>query len=139
MSNDDPSKVDLFEWLHSVNLSKTDLMTEINERSFDPFMITRAVAMSPDTVEYAFRATTKLSKMPREVVYRYYLHAIPKKKRYGKWPKKPKKEDEREKQIEVLKQFYQVGRPTAIEYLRLLRPSQVQDIEDRMNQGGVQK
>ncbi len=92
MAKDD-GKIELFDWLHSVNFSKTNLMPEglEDKNGFDLFMVRKAVGQSIDTLELADNMQRKMPRMPDDIQYQYMLAAVPKKKRFASWPKKSKR------------------------------------------------
>lgn len=122
----------LFDWLHSINTSKTVLMNESNMKKFDPFMIRRGLGMSIDNLDLVEKMQRNLSTLPNDVQYAYLLAAVVKKKRYDNWPKKTKDDDS----IEVIMKYYNVSRKRAREYRRLLDADQIKELENRMFTGG---
>lgn len=126
-------KIGLFDFLHSINVSKTDLL-EGNEKQYEPFMINRGLAQNIDTLLTADRLN-QLHHLPKDLQYRYALADIPQKKRYGKWSKKPEVNPD----IELICNYYEVNREVAQGYLRLLKPEDIEDIRERMSGGGRKK
>ncbi len=85
---DSINKVDSpFEWLKSINKTKSDLRSlDPTLAGFSTFMTNRGLMQSIDTVQFA-NMMNKLPKIPKEMVYLFYLNAIPKNYKYAKWSK----------------------------------------------------
>lgn len=126
----DPNKISLFDWLHTIKSSKTDLMNEDTMPSYEPFMIKRGLGMSIDILEDAHKA--QLLNLPKDLEYRYLLHKVTRGFRRDAWPKKTKDDEA----IQVIKEYYQVGNERAMQYLRLLNSSQIEELKSRMDLGG---
>lgn len=125
----------LFDWAHSINVSKTNLMvSEIAEKGYDPFMINRCLAQNIDTLLSADRMN-QLHHLPKDIHYAYLLADVSQKKRYGKWAKKP----EVNKDLELICSYYEVNHEVAQGYLRLLKPEQIEELRERMSGGGRKK
>ncbi|AUR97724.1 clamp loader A subunit [Vibrio phage 1.244.A._10N.261.54.C3] len=131
MSNP-PVKIGLFDFLHSINVSKTDLMEREGAlKQYDPFIIRRGVAQSLDTLDYASRMN-ELHYIEPALQYQYLLHSIPKKKRYSKWSKR----QEVDQSLNVIMEYYQVSLEKAQGYRRLLNDGQVNELRERLTGGG---
>ncbi|QZI90480.1 DNA polymerase [Vibrio phage 207E48.1] len=129
---DKPLKIGLFDWLHSINMSKTDLMEQEGAvKQYDPFIIRRGVAQSLDTLDFASRMN-ELHYLEPELQYQYLLHSIPKKKRYSKWSKK----QEVDENLTVVMEYYQVSLEKAQGYMKLLTQGQVNELRERLTGGG---
>jgi len=128
----DDGKIGLFDWLNALNSSKTELMVdEASEKSFDPFIIRRGVAQNMDTVLLA-QEMNKLHALPKRMVHDFFMKAITRKKRYGKWAKK----EVVDSGITVISAYYKVSIREATEYAKLMTPEQIKELEGRMDQGG---
>uniref|UniRef100_A0AAU6W4K4 Clamp loader subunit n=1 Tax=Pseudomonas phage Cygsa01 TaxID=3138529 RepID=A0AAU6W4K4_9VIRU len=127
-------KVGLFDWLGALNTTKADLLNEASEKSYDPFIIRRGIAQNMDTVLLA-QEMNKLHALPKRMQHDFFLRAITKKKRYGKWSKK---ESVLEK-TQTISTFYNVSLREAQEYANLLTDDQVKELVERMDTGGRKK
>jgi hypothetical protein len=77
----------LFDWLRSINQTKIDLRNKDKLlSSFDPFIINKGIGQSQDTLGFA-NFINKMPNLPKDMVYLFYLHGIPKNRSYSKWSK----------------------------------------------------
>lgn len=125
--------IKLFDWLHSINFSKTDLMTGVDGavKQYDPFIIRRGVAQSLDTIGFAGRMN-ELHHLSPELQYQYLLHSVPKKKRYDKWSKR----NEVDENLKVIMEYYQISLEKATGYQKLLTQGQINELRERLKGGG---
>ncbi|CAL9957127.1 clamp loader of DNA polymerase [Vibrio phage D528] len=132
MSDNKPVKYGLFDWLHSINVSKTNLMEQDGAaKQYDPFIIRRGIAQSLDTLDYASRMN-ELHHIEPELQYMYLLHSIPKKKRYSKWSKKQAVDEN----LTTIMEYYQVSLEKAQGYAKLLNQGQINELRERIKGGG---
>lgn len=130
----DESKVGLFDWLGALNTTKQNLLNEYTEKSFDPFIIRRGIAQNMDTVLLA-QEMNKLHALPKVMQHDFFLGAITRKKRYGKWSKKEAVVEK----IQTISTYYKVSLKEATEYAELLSDAQVAELVERMDTGGRKK
>lgn len=128
------TKIGLFDWLGALNTTKSNLLNEATEKSFDPFIIRRGIAQNIDTVLLA-QEMNKLHGLPKVMQHDFFLGAITKKKRYGKWSKKESVLDK----LQTISTYYTVSLREAQEYAALLSDDQVKELVDRMDTGGRKK
>jgi len=121
-----------FDWLNSINDSKTNLIKEDPEaiKGYLPFMVNRGLSYFPDTVMYA-NEMNRLHFLEKKLQYEFYLSSVSKRKRFSKWAKK---EDSAE--VTLVKKHYNVSEPKALEILRLLTPEQLKCIRAIHDKGG---
>lgn len=130
-------KYKIFDWLHSVNVSKTYLMQDNHPdlvKQYDPFMFNRWLAQNIDTVGIA-DILNGMHHLPRDIQYRYALAGISRKKRYAKWAKK----SETNPDVMTLAKFYKVNVAVAELYIKLMTPEQLEETLERASGGGVRK
>lgn len=91
----DPNKVGLFDWVGAVSWHKQKIINPENERSYDPFMVTRSLAMTPEFLPVAdmvnsFDITDKYMhfEMLRHVLEK------PRRKPFSKFVKKEKPDED---------------------------------------------
>lgn len=130
----DENKIGLFEWLGALNTTKSNLLNELTEKSFDPFIIRRGMAQNMDTALLA-QEMNKLHWVPKVMQHDFFLYGVTKKKRYGKWAKKETVLDK----IQTISTYYKVSLREAEEYAPLLSDDQVKELVERMDTGGRKK
>lgn len=108
---------------------KTPLEFEKNE--YVPFVINRGLSNMIDTLFFA-EVMNKYHHLNGDIQYKFYLHGIPKGKRYGKWIKPL----ELNTTVELIMSRYQVGRRAAESYFKLMDESAIKLLEEEMIQGG---
>jgi hypothetical protein len=125
------TKLTPFDFVNSITFKKDeDLLTQESERQYIPFLINRALSYFPDTVLYA-NDMNQYPSLDKYVQYKYYLHAIPRRKRFAKWGKKINDED-----VVSVSKVYQLNTQKATEMLRVLSEEQLKTIRDISNSLG---
>lgn len=107
-------KTTIFDFLNSIN-NKTKL--EYNKKDLSSYMLSLWLSHSPDTIHIVNKINECLFTLPDELVYKYFMKSIPKKRRFIKWSQKEKKDVEKEKKIEEIQLTYNVSRNEAIKSL----------------------
>lgn len=125
---------ELFDFLDALGATKRDLLTSPEAiKAFSPWVTNVAFSQHLDSIFYANEAN-RIFGAPNEAIYQFYLHALPKARRFGKWAKKPKKEEDLVKIATEL-----LGWPSrrAGDLSKLLDNQQLKKLLDRLDQGGV--
>ena len=122
----------LFDFLNDLNFDKKHLLNSDPNAVQDmtPFIIKRGMSMNLDTVMVT-NEMNKFGDCSKEMLYDFLFHIIPKKKRYGKWPKKSKSKD-----VDLLIMHYGVNRNRAEEYISLLSTNELDGIKQMYYTGG---
>lgn len=124
--------MNVFDYVNSVTHSKDDIFEQSNgDSTYVPFIVNRALSYYADTVLYANEINIH-SDIPKQWQYDFYLHAIPRRKRFSKWAKKPPVTDD----ILAVQEKYKYSMEKAIEALSILTPEQLQSIHQSMDKGG---
>lgn len=125
--------IKLFDWGHSLNRSKNNLLegNPLALKQYDPWTIRRLVAQSQDTLIEANQMNV-LGHLAADLQYMYFLHAIPKKSRFSKWPKKKIVSDS----ILMIAEYYQVNIEIANTYFNRMNDEQFNELRDRIEKGG---
>lgn len=77
-----------FDFLNSVNYTKDWIFDgEQSESDYVPFVVNRTLSYTPDSVMWANEVNR--SEIPKEWQYAFLFYALPKRKRYAKWEKRP--------------------------------------------------
>lgn len=120
------SKVSPFDIVKHLN-EKTSLDFEISE--YNPWMINKALSFHMQTIPYAYEMN-KAYNLDKDIQYRFYVEAVPKGKRYGKWEKKAPNSEI----VGLIMHKYSCNNKVALEYASLLNEEQQQKL--RENKGG---
>lgn len=120
-----------FEFVNSVTYSKKDMMNEVNEKEYAPFLVNRSLSYHQDCVLYV-NEMNKRFDVSHKLQYHYLLNTIRKRKRFAKWSKPELADD-----LKVVMDYYLVSREKAEEYLKILKQRDIGILKTRMNKGGV--
>lgn len=119
-----------FDFLNSINDTKTDIMTEDNQSAYVPFVINRSLSYFPDTVALANELNIR-HHTDKKLQYHFLINIIRKRKRFSKWNKPDLVSD-----MEVVKQYYGYSNDKARQVLQLLSPEQIQELKKKVSKGG---
>jgi len=84
--------------------------------AYNPFMVNRAMSMGMDTVLYA-NELNQMSSLDKDMCFDFYLHALPKSRRFNKWQKKDEIEEEL---VQAVVDKYKVSQQMACNYLTMM-------------------
>ena len=128
------TKLGLFDITNNIN-SKTGLLSlEELKEAYTPFIINKAFSQTKDTIFYANEMNCN-SNLSIDMQYDFYYHLIPKKKRFGKWNKKDKADEEL---INIIQEVYEYSYIKAQEVLPILKQYET-ELRKSLDKGGVQK
>lgn len=120
--------VELKDWINSITFTKEDLSENI--RDYPPFIINKI--LSGDMACTALvNELNKRYMMPKVMQYKFLLHSIPKKKRFNPFIKKTT-----DKNVELVKEYFNISTEKAKEYLEILDVEQLQSIKMQLFKGG---
>ena len=122
----------LKDYLNSINLSKKDLMTDDPgwEKNYSTYIINKCLSHHMDTLAFA-NEMNRYPNLDKRLQYSFYLNTVRPKKRFSPWGKKEKVKD-----LEVVKQYYGYSNEKAKQALRILSPTQLTYIKEKLNRGG---
>lgn len=103
------------------------------ESNYSPFLVNRALSNFVDTIFQA-NEVNRLHKLTNRMQYDYLRSSIRKGKRFSPWHK-PKKDY----QTQVVMEYYKCNVERGKEIVRLLTDIQIQELEERMQVGGIRK
>jgi hypothetical protein len=126
-------KAPLFQILDSINYTKKDILSDVGEHSYNPFMINKFLSGSMDTIIPASEMNTR-PHLTKEMQYDYLQNSIRRKKRYTKWLKQ-----EVEEEIQLLSKHYSFSYQKAKEIHNLLSKEQIESIKSQYFTGGIKK
>ena len=120
-----------FDFVNSITYSKIDIMNDINEKEYAPFLVNRSLSYHQDTLLYANEMNRRFD-ISHKLQYHYLLNSIRKRKRFAKWAKPELADD-----LKIVMEYYLVSREKAEEYLNILSKREIGILKTRMNKGGV--
>jgi hypothetical protein len=120
-----------FDYVNSITYTKEDIMTDLNESEYSPFLTNRSLSYHQDCILYANEMNRRFD-VPHKLQYHYLLNTIRQRKRFAKWHK-PKVVDD----LQIVMEYYLVSRSKAEEYLQLLSADQIHILANRMQKGGL--
>ncbi len=125
-------KVELKEWLNSINFTKTNLTDEDPDaiKDYAPFVVNRCLSGHLDCILFA-NEMNKYHFLNKDMQYTFYLNTLRKKKRFSPWLRKDKIED-----LESVKQYYGYSNEKAFQVLKILSNEQIEFIKQRLEIGG---
>ena len=119
-----------FEFSNSITYTKQDIMNDLNEKGYAPFLVNRALSYHQDCILYANEMNRRFD-ISHKLQYHYLLNTIRKRKRFAKWSKPELIDD-----LKIVMDYYSVSREKAEEYLNILNKSGIETLKKRMNKGG---
>lgn len=123
-----------FDFLEAINTGKEIVLDgDDSFKEYVPFQVNNGLSQHLDTVLIA-NEMNKLPNLSKEMQFKFLANAVSKKKRFGKWAK-PEEEANKE-DIETVSTYYQVNRARAREYLKILKPEQLEVMRTKNNPGG---
>ena len=125
-------KVELKDWLNSINFSKTNLTDEDPDiiKDYAPYVINRCLSGHLDCILFA-NEMNKYHFLDKDMQYTFYLNTLRKKKRFSPWLRKDKIED-----LETVKKYYGYSNEKAYQVLKILSNEQIDYIKQRLEIGG---
>ncbi|AWY10161.1 clamp loader of DNA polymerase [Vibrio phage VAP7] len=126
-------KIGMFDWGNSINKNKNNLLSgnPFAIKQYDPWSIRRLVAQSQDTLIEACEMN-KVAHIAPEFQYMYFLHAIPPKARYSKWPKKQVVPEE----IEQLAHYWGENIENTMKIFNRMNDAELEQVLSKINKGG---
>jgi predicted metal-dependent hydrolase len=119
-----------FEFSNSITYTKQDIMNDLNEKEYAPFLVNRSLSYHQDCILYANEMNRRFD-ISHKLQYHYLLNTIRKRKRFAKWSKPQLIDD-----LKIVMDYYSVSRGKAEEYLSILTKSGIETLKKRMNKGG---
>ncbi|MFW6007935.1 MAG: DNA polymerase clamp loader subunit A [archaeon] len=96
----------LFDAINSINDKKK---REINFKKANGFILSLWLAQDKYLIKQVNRINPYIHILPNKAIFKYYLKATPKKKRYIRWTKKEKIDKERQEKIDELCLKYNIS------------------------------
>ena len=126
----------LFDIIGEVQNGKRNLVA-LTECKYPAFMVNRALSQNIDTILFA-QEMNRQHHLPGEWQMEFLIHAVPKKKRWGKWAKKHEPDPSL---LDAIQQEYEVNRRRAARIQDRLTEHQKQQLVEHQTRakGGVVK
>jgi len=129
----------LFDHLSNITDKKVswDTLTEVDQKSFSPFMINRFLSMNMDFIELVndFQKYSVGTLSSREV-YKVYSEVLPKKKQFNKYIKGKKEEKYNSELVELLSKHLLISIREVLEYLDLSHETSLDTIKEILKKYG---
>ena len=125
-------KMELKDWLNSINQTKKNLIDEdpLVEKDYPPYIINRCFSGHLDAILFA-NEMNKYHFLDKDLQYSFYLNTVRKRKRFSPWLRKDKIED-----LDYVKQYYGYSNEKALQVLKILSNEQINFIKQRLEIGG---
>ena len=125
-------KIELKDWLNSINFNKENLIQENphNVKDYPPYIINRCLSGHIDSIMYANEMNMH-HHLDKDLQYSFYLNSLRKRKRFSPWLRKDKVTD-----LECIKEYYGYSNEKASQALKILTTEQINYIKQRLDIGG---
>ena len=123
---------DLNEWLRSINTGKKSIMNdEFDEKQYPGFIVNKCLSGMADAVMYA-NEMNRMHWLDKRMQYDFFLHGLPKKKRFAPWTKAKKVKD-----LDIVKQYHGYNNEKAKIALEILTEDQIAEMRNVLSGGGI--
>jgi hypothetical protein len=126
-------KVELKDWLNSINQTKINLIDEDSEieKEYPPYIINRCFSGHIDAIMFANEMNI-FHFLPKKMQYDFYINILRKKKRFSPWIRKDTIKD-----IDCIKRYYGYSDEKAKQALKILTKEQINFIKSKFETGGM--
>ena len=125
-------KIELKDWLNSVNFNKKDLLADDPTAisSYPPYIVNRCLSGTVDTILFANEMNLN-AHLDKDMQYSFFLYTLRKRKRFSPWLKKEQVND-----LDLVKKHYGYSNEKAKVALTLLTKTQIEKIRNTHDMGG---
>ena len=125
-------KLELKDWLNSINFNKENLIEEDPEAisSYPPYIVNRCLSGAVDSVLFANEMNLN-AHLDKDMQYSFFLYTLRKRKRFSPWLKKEQIED-----LDLVKKHYGYSNEKAKIAVSLLTKTQIEYIRNKHDMGG---
>ena len=119
--------MELFDFINDASHEKKNIYKELSEqeeKKYPTYLVNKYFSFFSDTIFYA-NEVNKCQHLTGKDVHYFYLNSLRKKKRFTKWLKTEKIDDET-----LIMKVYSCSRQKAKEYLKILTKDQINTIKD---------
>lgn len=123
----------VFDYINSISFNKVDLYTDpFAKDEYNSFIVNKYLSYFPEIIFYA-NEMNFYNTIPNEWQFKFFLHIVPKRKRFVEWDKKDNSYYEN---ISAIKEYYKYSTGKAIETLPILTEEQLIIIKKKTTKGG---
>jgi hypothetical protein len=125
-------KIELKDWLNSINFSKKDLTADDPSAisSYPPYVINRCLSGNVDSILFANEMNMH-PNIDKDMQYNFLLYTLRKRKRFSPWLKKEQIDN-----LDLVKKHYGYSNEKAKVALSLLTKSQIETLKQIHEMGG---
>ena len=125
-------KIELKDWLNSVNFNKKDLLADDPTAisSYPPYIVNRCLSGTVDTILFANEMNLN-AHLDKDMQYSFFLYTLRKRKRFSPWLKKEQVDD-----LDLVKKHYGYSNEKSKVALTLLTKTQIEKIRNTHDMGG---
>ena len=106
-------------YIEPYNPKYFDEMTEIDKKTFSPYMINRYLSMNSDWLFITNIVQQYSFDLPTETLYKLYANLIPKGRTFLKWVKGKKEKKYNKDLIDIISLYYEISSFEAINYITI--------------------
>lgn len=123
-----------FDFINTILSTKKNLMDDISEKDYAPFIINRGLSYHFDCILYANEMNLN-SGLDKDMQYQYLLNSVrPMKRKFQPWQKSKTISD-----LECVKEYFGYSNNKAKDALRILSEEQLVELREKTHKGGVNK
>ena len=129
----------LFDHLSNITDRKTswEKLSEVDRKSFSPFMINRFLSMNSDFIELVNEFQKyAIGQLSAKEVYNFYSEVLPKKKQFNKYIKGKKEEKYNPELVELLSNHLVISKREVLEYLDMTYETSMDTIKEILKKYG---
>lgn len=129
----------LFDHLSNITDRKTswEALSEVDRKSFSPFMINRFLSMNSDFIELVNEFQKyAIGQLSAKEVYNFYSEVLPKKKQFNKYIKGKKEEKYNPELVELLSNHLVISKREVLEYLDMTYETNLNTIKEILKKYG---
>lgn len=123
----------LFDHLSFITDQKLswDSLSDIDRKSFSPYMINRFLSMNMDFIELINECQKyTIGQLSSKEVYKLYSDILPKKKQFNKYIKGAKSSKYNTDLVELLSNHFLISQDIAVEYLELYYQTSMSSLKE---------
>jgi hypothetical protein len=124
-----PVEASPFDIVNNINEKKGYLADVVSEGGYIPWVINKSLSFFSSDVLYANDMNLYANELTFQQQYDYFYYAVPKGKKWSKWPKFKITDDEK-----TVMEYFQCSWHKAKENLRVLTSHQLKEIVDYMKE-----
>ena len=107
------------------------MMDEFDEKQYPGFIVNKCLSGMADAVMYA-NEMNRMHWLEKKMQYDFFLHGLPKKKRFAPWMKAKKVKD-----LDIVKQYHGYNNEKAKIALEILTEDQLEEMRKVLSGGGI--